>query len=169
MNTSSVSHAASVLAKAPRRAKLDTATGDMFADHLPPASPAVGVQEPTATKRTPRRRGHQPNGAELRDAGIANAAKSAGDAWQTAALAIVRVFAGSHVEFTCDEARLWSESVGFEVPPEARAWGHVMLAAKRAGFIAATDVFATSNDPACHRSPARVWHSLIYKPPGSTL
>lgn len=151
-----------------RKRHADARTPDIFTGEFTPAPP---VATPSATtKRTPRRRGHpQPDGAALRDAGIAAASGNAGAKWHLQALELVRIYAGTRETLTCDSARLWAEATGFERAPDARAWGAVMLEAKRKGFVEATATFVPSDDPACHHSPVRVWRSLVCKPPGSTL
>lgn len=97
------------------------------------------------------------SGAELRDDGIARAERSSGTEWQDAALSFVLRFASMYAKLTCDDVRLHAERVGLPRPPDSRAWGAVMLRARRLGAIAPTDRFVPSADPACHKSPARVW------------
>lgn len=59
--------------------------------------------------------------------------------WTITALQAVRTFCtvkASGCTFLAEEARAWAEDVrGVTPPPDARAWGHVMLKAKAEGLI----------------------------------
>jgi hypothetical protein len=99
-------------------------------------------------------------GIQLREQGIANSERTAGQRWQDEAIECVKIFKDIVPDFTCDEVRLWASVGGLEVPPEARAWGAVMRRAAKEGLIVPTDRFRASTDPFCHRSPARVWVSM---------
>jgi hypothetical protein len=60
----------------------------------------------------------------------------------------------AHQEFTTDE--LW-HALGKLTPPEPRAMGSAMQAAKRRGLIVATGNYRQSERPDCHARPVLVW------------
>jgi hypothetical protein len=143
-----ISEAGALLRSARRDARpLVPQSGRLFDDE--PEQPYV-----------PTRRPRQHAGAALRDEGIARSARSAGHAWHESALRWLRTYIGAGSRaFTCDDVRLSAERNGLPRPPDSRAWGAVMLRAKREGIIRPTDRFVPSTDPACHCGPRRVWHS----------
>lgn len=74
---------------------------------------------------------------DRRDDGIDRAAENAGLAWRLAARAylveyLLRI--GS-ADFLAEDAREYAEGMGLEDPPDGRAWGAVVLEARRAGVI----------------------------------
>lgn len=170
MNREQISEAARTLqtARFPNRRAPDTKTIDLFpgephtvATSVPSSGPS-GVGEGGPARPVRKKRAAAPDaGAALRDQGIARAATSSGDEWQERALRLVRIHATNHSTLTCDGMRLWVEATGFDRPPDARAWGAVMLRAKREAIVEPTDRFEVSADPACHKSPVRVWRSLV--------
>jgi len=64
-------------------------------------------------------------------------------------------------EFTTDD--LWAalDRLMIDRPPEPRAIGAAMRAAKAAGYAEPTDRTKLSLRPCCHRRPVRVWRSLL--------
>ncbi len=62
-------------------------------------------------------------------------------------------------------ARFTTEDLKALIPPhvhthDARAWGGVMRAAARRGWIVATPDYRASGEVACHGRPMRVWVRL---------
>lgn len=91
-----------------------------------------------------------------RDEAIQRVEDGASVDWLSRALEAVRRVAGQRETLTTDDvAGLVPE------PPEPKAWGPVMLAAARAGYIERTDRTRESDRVSNHRRPMRVWHSLI--------
>lgn len=69
--------------------------------------------------------------------GAARAANRAGEGWKIAALAAVEAYCIAHPgeTFMAEQIREWATHV--PPPPDGRAWGHVMQAARRYGIIEA--------------------------------
>lgn len=97
-------------------------------------------------------------GVAARDDAISNAEANANDRWFAAALAAVGVIAARGEPFTTD--RVWALLARMGVDThERRAMGPVMLAARRAGIVEATDEFRASVRAEHHCGPVRVWVS----------
>lgn len=60
--------------------------------------------------------------------------------------------ASSDVPVLVEEARTWAESLGFELPPDGRAWGGVARAAKKMGLVK-----PAGYRPAHDGSPKTAW------------
>jgi hypothetical protein len=59
--------------------------------------------------------------------------------------------------FMTEDVRLAGEGSGsFVAPPDRRAWGAVILRAKRAGKLIHAG-YAANKDPSCHGSPKSQW------------
>ena len=93
------------------------------------------------------------SGAVRRDDAIARVGAKYGGWVDTALAAIIAVDAG--VAFTTD--LLWKT---LPTPPEPRAMGAVMTAARRDGLIRPTPNFAQSARPECHCRPVRIWRRV---------
>ena len=97
-------------------------------------------------------------GIRLRDAGIARAAAGAGE-WKDRALEAVISCARKWDRFSSDE--VW-QVLGDDIPVnDNRAFGAVMLNARKQGFIEPTDRFRASDRPQVHRNPIRIWKSRM--------
>lgn len=97
-----------------------------------------------------RAMGHQ--GAEL----AAAAADSQHEGWKVAALSFFLDYGRAHGgEFMTEDVRHASKG-HVPQPKNPRSWGHVALAAKKAGQIEFAR-FDTSNDPKSHGAPSNVW------------
>jgi hypothetical protein len=70
--------------------------------------------------------------AQRRDKGIHDSAGHAGGEWVDDALTYVEAFT-RHTDgpFLGEQVREWAEARGLAAPPDGRAWGAVMQAAKR--------------------------------------
>lgn len=101
-----------------------------------------------------------------RDAGIARAMGHAdrvnGD-WSERAFVAMRSRLGYMERFTCEDMREACSEI--QTPPDARAWGGIMLRAARAGFIV-QDGWTIARAANVHCSPARVWRSILFRPSG---
>ncbi len=80
--------------------------------------------------------------------------------WTDKALAALREFAETHAEFTNEDLILAATSV--PAPPEKRAWGHIVLLAKKQGLIIKAG-YATAKSVHSHCRPVSLWRSLTYK------
>jgi hypothetical protein len=81
-----------------------------------------------------------PDAEARRDTGIHDSAEHAEHeipGWQDAAIECVRRYAEQYSgePFLAEDARSWAARSGLPEPPEPRAWGAVMQATRRAGFI----------------------------------
>lgn len=72
-----------------------------------------------------------------RDDGIARAIEHAGQRWKRLARGYVLEYLAAQSEsFLAEDARAFAERLGFEAPPDGRAWGAVIQGAAREGLIA---------------------------------
>lgn len=86
--------------------------------------------------------------------GAARAASRAGSEWQGQALDLLRYYIfTTHGDFTAEDFR---ESLSYRIqpPPDLRAWGHVILEAKRLGLIESCGYRATVSS---NGSPKVLW------------
>lgn len=110
--------------------------------------------------RAERANAHKPTGQDLRDRGIQESidhAEQEHEGWSTQALDALRRFIELKTEpFMAEEVRLWAHNNGLPKPPSARAWGSIMLMAKRRGWIRFVG-YGITNNPKCHCTPAGLW------------
>lgn len=85
--------------------------------------------------------------------------------WKQIASKALMQCAQTKPEFTTDDMWAIINETGV-VTSENRAMGAIMQSASRAGMIKATGYFLPSKRVSKHKSPTRVWQSLIYKPNG---
>lgn len=83
--------------------------------------------------------------------------------WKKIASDALRKCAETKPEFTTDDMWEIINQTGV-VTSENRAMGAIMQSASRAGIIKSTGYFLPSKRVSKHKSPTRVWQSLIYKP-----
>jgi hypothetical protein len=93
-----------------------------------------------------------------RDAGIAQAQRSADQKWLDEAWRWLNEHLRNNATFFSDDA--WES--GLERPREARAFGPVVLRASRAGLMVKTNEMRPRTSG--HMTPAPVWRSLVYEP-----
>lgn len=85
--------------------------------------------------------------------------------WSDDALAFVRVYALTHLEFIIEDAKNWAYQNGLDAAHSDGAWGHVPVRAASAGYIMRMEGYAEkSTNPNRHGTPSRSWRSLIYDP-----
>jgi hypothetical protein len=99
-------------------------------------------------------------GAERRDEAISAAEQSEPGFCAAAIMAVMRV-AKRLPLFTTDDVWMELQSDGVGAPVEPRAMGAVMRSARMQGIAEPTDRVSSSERPACHRRPLRVWRSLL--------
>lgn len=124
---------------------------DLFA-----GAPVTERSPPALQRKETRRR---------RDEGIERAATNAErhiEEWRKRALQYVHDYAETHQQFAVEDVRVFAETVGFPVPPSRRAWGAVILAARREGWVTHVG-FAAVKNPRAHACPRGVWESCIYR------
>lgn len=95
------------------------------------------------------------SGPAKRDAALDRLAAKHG-AWIDKVVTAIRWFSPG-TTFTTD--RLWNLCAlhGWGDPPEPRAMGAAIIAAKRAGLIASTGRHELSTRPQCHARPVTIW------------
>lgn len=103
----------------------------------------------------------QPTGEELKQDGIRRAVEHADrkiDSWSERAYKFFCAFIaqGFVNEFQTEDARIYSELHGLEIPPTKRAWGAIPLRAAKAGLIVKAGHAAVSN-PLAHKAFASLW------------
>ena len=74
--------------------------------------------------------------------------------WQQEALDCVRKYPGQM--FMTEDVRQWAHDQGLEYPSHARAWGAVMLEAKKIGLIVQRG-FGLVRNLRAHKTPANIW------------
>ena len=84
------------------------------------------------------------------------------DGWSQEAYEHVIAYAKWHRTFIAEDVRLFAEETGFPVPPSRRAWGAVMIRAKRDGKISSIG-YAMSTSPTANPTPVTKWMSLVYE------
>ena len=104
-------------------------------------------------------------GVTERDLGMERVAVSAGEAWMDHAYQVVRYVAQTHNEFTADHLHHAGAHLGLPQPPDPRAWGPVMMKARKVGIIVKTGKYKPSRRPTCHRRPIPVYLSMIHRGP----
>jgi hypothetical protein len=100
-------------------------------------------------------------GDELRDHGIQlslfNAERNCPD-WHGMAMRVlgnyIRKFPGK--KFQAEDLRAWAYAQGLPEPPSHRAWGSVIVSAKRKGIIQFVG-YENVDNPRAHSTPASVW------------
>ena len=100
-------------------------------------------------------------GRELRDAGIERAATHADrniPSWTDLAYDFLREYIKTHQTFMAEDVRTHSAGV-VPPPPSERAWGGVIVRARKAGLISHDGYRKVSNAKA-HCTPAAVWRGI---------
>lgn len=85
--------------------------------------------------------------------------------WKKIASDAVRQCALQRSEFTTDDVWDIINKTGITTS-ENRAMGAIMQSASRSGMLKATPTFIMSKRATKHKSPTRVWQSMIYSPNG---
>lgn len=101
----------------------------------------------------------------LKQSGIEAAYQYADLDWKKIAGDALRKVAQTKAEFTADDVWELIQKTGITTS-ENRAYGAIVQSASRAGMIKATPYFIPSKRKELHKSPIRVWQSLIYQPQG---
>lgn len=79
------------------------------------------------------------------------------ESWSESARQLFEMYANMHPEgFMTEDVRQWAEKLGFDAPPDNRAWGYVAKSANRDGVVRANG-FEKQRSANCHGSPKTVW------------
>lgn len=79
------------------------------------------------------------------------------ESWSEAASQLFVMYANMHPEgFMTEDVREWADKLGFEAPPDKRAWGYVARAAARDGIVKSVG-FGQQRSANCHGSPKTIW------------
>lgn len=103
------------------------------------------------------------SGREARDAGIERALDSAErkvSGWSDIAYGYLLEYLCHTRRFQVEDFRAWAYRTGLEAPPSERAFGGVILAAKRAGKVRFAG-YESVNNPRAHATPASVWERVF--------
>lgn len=98
-------------------------------------------------------------GKDLRDQGIKKAEDNANDKnenWSAKAYGFLLVYCGIFKQFLAEEVRNASIEAGIPEPPSKRAWGAIVLRAKKNGKIRSIG-FRSVKNPKAHCTPATLW------------
>lgn len=96
-------------------------------------------------------------GEQLKLEGMLQASQHAEEVstnWNDKALSLLKQF--SKHEFMAEELREWAHKTGLPMPPSARAWGAVIVTARKQGLIKHAG-YRNVENPKAHRTPASVW------------
>ncbi len=74
--------------------------------------------------------------------------------WKEEAIKCVKKY--PHNTFKAEDVRVWSYGHGLDKPINCRAWGQVMLEARRRNIIKSVGFMLVDN-PKAHKTPATVW------------
>jgi len=99
-------------------------------------------------------------GAELRDEGMKLAEDNANrkiPGWSDGAYRVLETFLENHNDtFMTEDVRAFAALIDFELPPNARAWGSVIMRAAKNGLIHKVG-FAQVKNKKAHRANAALW------------
>lgn len=103
-------------------------------------------------------------GTELGHAGARAAADRADrltPGWSERAYGVLREYASAHASVTSEAVRRWAEAnTDLPPPPDGRAWGAVMLRARREGWLV-HEGYVRATDPRVHGNPVGIWSSRL--------
>lgn len=102
-------------------------------------------------------------GRANRDAGIkkavANANKKTSDWSKMAYNYFVAFLNDRHTPFMCEDARVYAEQNGLPEPPSKRAWGMIILKAKKESIITRCGM-GTVKNPNANNANASIWTKI---------
>ena len=105
-------------------------------------------------------------GQRRRDDGMARALDHADrevPSWSVQAWGYLLEFLGSvttNQQFMAEEVRHFAEKRGFELPPDRRAWGGVIVRASKRGMVRRIG-YGKHEDPKSHHAPATLWVRVL--------
>lgn len=87
----------------------------------------------------------------------ASHADRADENWTEQAEIYFKLHARFHPEgFMTEDVRVWTMKLGFQQPPDNRAWGYVAKSLAKQGYIEATG-YGKQRSASCHGSPKTIW------------
>ena len=107
------------------------------------------------------------SGRELRDQAIERAIRHAGEPWKSKALEILWMTARKYETFFADDYHRIAAQMKLERPPDPRAWGAVIVQARKKGWISKTGEYRESTRLVCHAAPKPVYQSHIFHEDGT--
>jgi len=99
-------------------------------------------------------------GEQLKEEGMNRALDNANwatEGWGDSALSYL--IACPMTKFLAEDIRIWAHNNGLVKPPHARAWGGVIVRAKKEGLIKFVGYSKVKN-PTAHATPASVWEKI---------
>ncbi len=99
---------------------------------------------------------------EARNEAMARVERASDPDWAEIMLTAVYEVCKSKSEFSADDVFELSDSWNVERPREARAFGPVMMRAKKAGYCSKVNKVVESRRKELHASPLQVWESSIH-------
>lgn len=79
--------------------------------------------------------------------------------WSEKAIQLLRTYSKTVRDFITEDFREYAEANGLEVPTEPRAYGGIMVRAKKAGIIQSTGEYRCMKNAKSHSCPKVVWES----------
>lgn len=105
----------------------------------------------------------KPTGKELRDIGIQKAINNADEktpSWSAKAYSMLEQYLmEQNCKFMVEDFRTWATENGLEEPPSNRAFGAIIVRAKKNKLIKHAG-FRSVKNPNAHATPASVWVKL---------
>jgi hypothetical protein len=95
--------------------------------------------------------------------GIAKVERGTDPHWKFRAMVELYYICEVFQEFTSDNVWWRMEDMGMKAPREPSAMGPIMRMGKSMGWMESTNITKESDRPTRHRTPQRVWRSLIYR------
>jgi len=87
----------------------------------------------------------------------ASHAERVSEGWIAEAESLFRMYAQMHPQgFLTEEVRVWAGKLGFNEPPDNRAWGYVARRVAASKYVRAAG-FEKQKSANCHGSPKTVW------------
>lgn len=102
---------------------------------------------------------HQPEPTS-KDLAIEASYQATTDQWKEKAMKLLMEFATYGKEFITEDFRLWLNGK-LEQPKELRAFGGLMVRAKKAGLIKSTGKYTTMKSEHSHSCPKIIWIGLV--------
>ena len=77
--------------------------------------------------------------------------------WQDRAIGLLSLYLIHNDTFITEDFRIWATCNGLDAPKEPRAYGAVMIRAKKAGMIRSTGEYRQMKSEQSHSCPKMVW------------
>lgn len=102
-------------------------------------------------------------GEQLRDQGISRALQSTEWGWQNEAYRLLKQFVKTSDPFRVflvEDVRAFAKDQGLPDPPSNRAWGGIVVKAKKEGVVKQVGYSQVKN-PTAHKANAALWQSAL--------